>query len=65
MRFNSQQIVLYCHGLHRENTGLSEEDLEPSPKRVSDKINLLKCNRETAKEIKSYCSLDSHMHSRT
>ena len=60
-----QQIVLYCHGPHRENTGLREEDLEPSPKRVSDKINSLKCNRKTAEENKSYCSLDSHMDSRT
>ena len=42
MRFNSQQIVLYCLSLHTQNPGLREVDLEPSPKRGSDKINMLK-----------------------
>ena len=42
MGFNSQQMVLYGLGLCTENPGLREVDLEPSPKRGSDKINMLK-----------------------
>ena len=42
MRFNSQQIVPNCLRLHTQNPGLREVDLEPSPKRGSDKINMLK-----------------------
>ena len=42
MRFNFQQIVLYCLGVCTQNPGLREIDLEPSPKRGSDKINKLK-----------------------
>ena len=42
MRFNFQQIVSYCLGLHTQNPGLGDVDLEPSPKRGSDKINMLK-----------------------
>ena len=54
MRFNSQQIVSYCLGLRTQNPGLSEVDLETSPKRGSDKINMLKSGRKTAKENNSY-----------
>ena len=42
IRFNSTQIVSYCLGLRTQNPGLREVDLEPSPKRGSDKINMLK-----------------------
>ena len=42
MRFNSQQIVWYCFGLRKQNPGLRELHLEPSPKRASDEINMLK-----------------------
>ena len=42
MRSNSQQIVLYCLGLCTQNAGLRKVDLEPSPKRGIDKINMLK-----------------------
>ena len=42
MRFNSQHILSYCLGLHTQNPGLREVDFEPSPKRGSDKINILK-----------------------
>ena len=42
MRFNLQQIVSYCLGLRTQNPGLREVDLEPSPKRGSEKINMLK-----------------------
>ena len=42
MGFDSQQIVSYCLGLRTQNPGLREEDLEPSLKRKSEKINMLK-----------------------
>ena len=42
MRFNSQQMVSYCLGLCTQNPGLREVDLERSPKKGSDKINMLK-----------------------
>ena len=50
MRSNFQQIVLYCLGLHTPNPGLREVDLEPSPKRGSDKINKQKQGRNTQKK---------------
>ena len=50
MRSNSQQIVLYCLGPHTQNPGLREVDLEPSPKRGSDKVNMLKQGRNTQKK---------------
>ena len=50
MRSNSQQIVLYYLGLSTQNPGLREVDLEPSPKRGSDKINILKQGRNTQKK---------------
>ena len=40
MRSSSQQIVSYCLGLRTQNPGLREVDLEPSPKRDSDKIKI-------------------------
>ena len=61
MRFNSQQIVSYCLGLHTQNPGLREADLEPSPKRGSDKINMLKSGRKTAAENKSYRTVWTHI----
>ena len=42
MRFNSQQMVSYCLGLHTQNPRLRGIDLEPRPQRGSDKINMLK-----------------------
>ena len=60
MRFNFQQIVLYCFGLRIQNPGLREVDLEPSPKRGSDKINMLKQGRKTAQENKSYRTAWTH-----
>ena len=50
MRSNSQQIVSYCLGLCKQNPGLSEVDLEPGPKRGSDKIKMLKQGRNTQKK---------------
>ena len=47
MRCNCQQIVWYCLGLPTQNPGLREVDLEPSPKRDSDKIKMLKQRRNT------------------
>ena len=54
MRSSSQQVVLYCFGLHTENSGLREVDLEPCPKTGSEKINMLKQGRNISKESKSY-----------
>ena len=59
MRFNFQQIVSYCLGLHTQNAGLRKVDLEPSLKRGSDKINMLKQGRKTA-ENKSYRTAWTH-----
>ena len=42
-----QQIVLNCLGLYTQNTGLREVDLEPSPKKGSDKIDMQKQGRNT------------------
>ena len=50
MRSNFQQIVSYCLGLHTQNPGLREVDLEPSPKRGSDKINMQNLGRNTQKK---------------
>ena len=55
IRFNSEQILLYCLGLHTQNPGLREVDLEPSPKRGSDKINMLKW-RKSPEENNSHCT---------
>ena len=51
---NSQQIVSYCLGLHTENPGLREVDLEPRLKRSSDKINRRRPRRKNTTENKSY-----------
>ena len=50
MRSNFQQIVSYCLGLHIQNPGLREVDLEPSPKRDSEKINMQKQGTNTQKK---------------
>ena len=50
MRSTFQQIVSYCLGLHTQNPGLREVDLEPSPERGSDKINMQKQERNTQKK---------------
>ena len=61
MRFNSQEIVSYCLGLRTQNPELGEIDLEPNPKRGSDKINMLKEGRKTAEENKSYRTAWTHI----
>ena len=50
MRSNSQEIVQYSLGLCTQNPGLREVDLEHSPKKGSDKINMLKEVRNTQKK---------------
>ena len=60
MRSNFQQIVLYCFGLPIQNPGLRRVDLEPSPERGSDKINMLKQDRKAAEENKSYRTAWTH-----
>ena len=54
IRFNLQEIILHCLGLGTQNSGLREADLEPSPMRGSDKINMLKQVRNTPEKNKSY-----------
>ena len=61
MRFNFQQIVSYCLGLRTQNPGLREVGLEPSPKRGSDKINMLKQGRKPPEESKSYHTAWTHI----
>ena len=60
MKFNSQQIVSNCLGLRTQNPRLREVDLEPSPKRGSDRINMLKQDRKTAEKNKSYHTAWTH-----
>ena len=43
------------------NPGLREVDLKPSPKRASDKINMLKKGRKTEEENKSYRTAWTHI----
>ena len=50
MRFNFQQIASYCLGLRAQNPGPREVDLEPSPKRGGDKINMEKQGWNTQKK---------------
>ena len=38
----TDRIVSYCLALHTQNTGLRQVDLEPSPERVGDRINMEK-----------------------
>ena len=54
MRFNSKQIISYCLGLRTQNPGLREVDLEPSPKGGSDKINMLKQDRNAQKKTSHF-----------
>ena len=51
MKSNFQQILSYCLGLHTQNPGIREVDLEPSPKRGSDKINILKQKTPKKKQV--------------
>ena len=50
MRSDFQQILKYWLGLRSLDPGLRELDLEPSPKTGSDKINILKQERNTQKK---------------
>ena len=50
MRSNFQQIVSDCFGPRTQNPALREVDLEPSPKRGSDRINMEKQERKTQKK---------------
>ena len=50
MRSSFQQIVLYYLGLHTQKPGFREVDLEASPNRGSDKINMQKQGRNTQKK---------------
>ena len=50
MRPNFQQFLTYCLCLQTQNPGLRKVDLEPSPKRGSDKIDIVKQGRNTKKK---------------
>ena len=52
-RKKSQQIISYCFGLRTQNAGLREVDLDPSPKRGSDKITRLRPRKKSTTENKS------------
>ena len=53
-------MVSYCLGLHTQNLVLREVDLEPSPKRGSDKINRLRPRRKKTTGKKSNCTAWTH-----
>ena len=53
---NSQQIVLYCLGLHTQNPELREADLQHNPKRGSGNINRLRTTRKNTTKSKFYRS---------
>ena len=59
-RSNSQPIVLYCLGLHMQNPGLREVDLEPSPKIGSEKINKQRPKKINTTESKLYPTARTH-----
>ena len=61
MRSNFQQIILYCLGLCIQNPGLREVDLEPSPKRGSDKINIQKQGKNTQKKANRIAKIDFYL----
>ena len=58
MKLPTSHIVLPWHNL--QNPGLREVDLEPSPKRGSDKINRLRPGRKNTTEIKLYQTAWTH-----
>ena len=59
-KIKQEQVVSYCLGLCTQNPGLREVDLEPSPKRGSDKINRLRPRRKNTTENKSYRTAWTH-----
>ena len=61
MRFNSQQVKSYCLRLCTQNPGLRQVNLEPSPKKTNDKINMLKQGRKTPEENKLYLAAWAHI----
>ena len=58
-RTNPQQTVSYCLGLHTQNPGLREVDVEHSPKRDSDNVNRLRPRRNNTTE-NLYCTAWTH-----
>ena len=59
-RSNFHQIISYYLGLHTQKPGLREVDLQPNPKRGSDKINRLRPRRKSTTESKSYRTVWTH-----
>ena len=65
-RIYSQQIAWFCLGLRTQNPVLKEVDLEPTPKRRSNKINRLRPRRnnkdqEETTQQKSSCIMQSEL----
>ena len=59
-RSSSPQIVSYCLELRTQNPVLKKVNLEPSPKRDSDKINRPRPRRKNTTENKSYRRVWTH-----
>ena len=58
---NCKQIVLYFLGLCMQNPWLRQVDLESTPKRGSDNINMLTQERKTTTENNSYSKALNHI----
>ena len=56
MRYNFQKMVLHALAMHTEHW-VREVDLESTPNRGSDKINMLKQGRNTQKKGSHICLL--------
>ena len=54
-------MVSYCFGVCTQNAELREVDLEPSPKRGSENINMLKYGKKTAEQSKSNRTACTHI----
>ena len=52
---------MYCLGPHTQNPAIREVDSEPSPKKGSDKINMLKLARKTPEQNKYYHTAWTHI----
>ena len=61
MRLNSQQIVSYCLGLHTQNPGLREVDLEPTLREVVTKSTCWNKPKKLQKKTCRYCTAWTHI----
>ena len=61
LRFKSQEFASYCLDLFTQNPGQREVHLEPTAKKNSEKINMLKRGRKTPEKIKLFCRACTHI----